>query len=171
MTTAAQAVRVARFSHKYAAELLLQTCDRHLQSRVGGFVEHGIAWTSAQWSEFSERHGLCKTLAAWESWAINNFDGLRQEMLDPGDSISHRSLKRICRGLHEIARAPLNLPRCVVGCDQNYDASICHECNACRTCQARGTKLPDGSWGCALHAVGRTPARVTISPATLLTWQ
>ena len=104
LATICQAVEAARFSHKYASTLQLQACDQYLQEKVGSLQDEATAnqqdkhgapaealivsktkpsWTSLQWVTFCEQHGLSRTLASWECWAIEQFDSLKQDISEP----------------------------------------------------------------------------------------
>lgn len=194
LTSASQAVGAARFSHKYAATMQLKTCDQYLYDHVGDeqTADLGKTWGPLQWIDFAEQCNLSRTVAAWEHWALQNFDTLKQDILGPDNTISSRSLSRICRGLHETMmacayctanRGPQQDSRCCASCGNckadcgpQYDPSYCGVCGRCRHCGTYCSQMPDGKYGCPTHGISggqsKPSARQTpVTVETLMSWQ
>ena len=164
ITAVSQAVRVARFAHKYAADLQLETCDSFLHKQVAAvslgsnktslYPHDPSAWGPLQCIDFAEQHGLKKTLAAWECWVISHFEEVKQDILGSENKISFRSLTRICRGLHE-SYAPR--ARQLAGVGGLFNPTYCtHGHLSCTFCASKA------------QATGPS---TTISMETLLSWQ
>ena len=184
LTTSSDAVRVAKISHKYGAELQLKSCDDYLHTQVQDQImsnnestsgsKAGDSWGALQWIDFAEQHGLCKTLASWEHWAIEHFDMVQQDILSRSNDINVRSLIRICRGMHEATTfASQLLAPCTTGCTPDGDPSYCRECYKCKVCSGECVWRNNKSV-CPQHAVPNGNVSTifsTISVDTLMSWQ
>ena len=185
LSSASQTVRIARFAHKYAASLQSEACDEFLYTKAGDSFagdEPIENWGPIQWIEFAERHDLSKTLAAWECWAIKNFKDLKEDILGTPNTISFRSLARICRGLHETsgtsgsANAIKEFSNCRRGCNSD-DISLCNQCGTCKICSSGCSTLSNGRRGCPTHNAdvylsdGQGADASSLTMETLMSWQ